>query len=119
MSHDALIEALSGYVETDEHGTVSFFNNAGAVHRTDGPAVIYSDGNALWYQYGKLHRTDGPAIVYPDGTESWYQHGTRHRVDGPAIVFSNGVCAWFLNGEKLNEREYVQLIESGNYLEPR
>ena len=83
MSHDALIEALSGYVETDEHGTVSFFNNAGAVHRTDGPAVIYSDGNALWYQYGKLHRTDGPALTYAVGT-----------------------CFWYLQGRELSEEEF-------------
>ena len=83
MSHDALIEALSGYVETDEHGTVSFFNNAGAVHRTDGPAVIYSDGNALWYQYGKLHRTDGPALTY-----------------------AVGICYWYLQGRELSEEEF-------------
>ena len=94
--HDALIEALSGSIVTDSHGTVKYLN-----------------------RHGQLHRTAGPAVIHPNGTESWYQYGKRHRVGGPAIVFSNGVCAWFLNGEKLNEREYVQLIDTGNYLEPR
>ena len=90
MSHDALIEALSGYVETDEHGTVSFFNNAGAVHRTDGPAVIYSDGNALWYQNGLLHRTDGPAVM-----------------------LSSGIGHWFLSGCELTQAEFNQRIANG------
>ena len=91
MSHDALIEALSGYVETDEHGTVSFFNNAGAVHRTDGPAVIYSDGDKLWYQNGLLHRTDGPAVM-----------------------LSSGIGHWFLSGCELTQAEFNQRIASGS-----
>lgn len=88
MSHDALIEALSGYVETDEHGTVSFFNNAGAVHRTDGPAVIYSDGTETWCQHGKLHRLDGPAVIRP-----------------------NGVCHWFLFGSQVSEEEFIERVK--------
>ena len=99
MSHDALIEALSGYVETDEHGTVSFFNNAGAVHRTDGPAVIYSDGTETWYQHGKLHRLDGPAVIHANGSRSWFQDGLRHRTDGPAIVRADGSKVWYQNGK--------------------
>ena len=90
MSHDALIEALSGYVETDGHGTVSFFNNAGEIHRTDGPAVIYRDGDTLWYQNGLLHRTDGPAVM-----------------------LSSGIGYWFLSGCEITRAEFNQRIASG------
>ena len=111
MSHDALIEALSGYVETDEHGTVSFFNNAGAVHRTDGPAVIYSDGTETWYQHGKLHRLDGPAVIHANGVEMWYYKGERHRTGGPAVIRPNGVCHWFLFGSQVSEEEFIERVK--------
>ena len=96
MSQEALIDALSGATET-RYKDVIIYRNA----------------------EGRYHRIGGPAVIYINGTKMWYQSGKRHRVDGPAIVFADGVCAWFLNGEKLNEREYVHLINTGNYLEPR
>ena len=96
MSQEALIDALTGTIETHHNGEIIYRNVE-----------------------GRYHRIGGPAVIYKGGTEMRYQSGKRHRVDGPAIVFSDGECSWFLNGEMLNEREYVQLIESGNYLEPR
>jgi hypothetical protein len=26
---------------------------------------------------GKVHREDGPALIYPDGEKVWYKHGKR------------------------------------------
>ncbi len=49
-----------------------WMNGDGKLHRTDGPAIIYSNGVNLWYQYGKLHRTDGPAVEYTHGVKLWY-----------------------------------------------
>ena len=40
-------------------------------HRTDGPAIEFSNGDKWWYQNGKSHRTDGPAIEYADGQKRW------------------------------------------------
>ena len=51
-----------------------------------------------WFLYGKRHRTDGPAIIYSDGSEEWYLHNMCHREDGPAIKNANGNIAWYLNG---------------------
>jgi hypothetical protein len=43
------------------------------VHRTDGPAIEYADGDkSLVDLNGKRHRTDGPAIEDADGTKSWW-----------------------------------------------
>jgi len=38
-----------------------------------------------WRLNGSLHRIDGPAKEWADGEKQWYQNGVRHRDDGPAI----------------------------------
>ena len=83
MSHDALIDALSGYVTTDANGTVVYCNSK-----------------------GEPHRLDGPAIIFADGEEHWYQNGKRHRIDGPAITFASGVCFWYLDGIHYTKTEH-------------
>jgi hypothetical protein len=52
-----------------------------------------------WWLNGNLHRDDGAAIKYPNGDEGWYQHGKLHRDDGPAIEYYNDDDAkeWWLN----------------------
>ena len=89
----------------DKHGNkLYYFNNE--LHRTDGPALEYSNGHKEWFQYGKLHRTDGPAIEWAEGTKEWRQNGLVHRTDGPAIEYSNGVKAWYLEGKELTEDQF-------------
>jgi hypothetical protein len=51
----------------------------GKTHRTDGPAVMYDDGDMFWYQYGLIHRTDDPAIIYNTGSQYWYIRG-KHKI---------------------------------------
>jgi hypothetical protein len=31
-----------------------------------------------WYHNGKLHREDGPAIEYANGDKSWWRNGIRY-----------------------------------------
>ena len=95
MSHDALIGALSGTVDTWSDGTVVYRNAVGQPHRTDGPAVITATGSRYWYRNGKPHRTDGPALE-----------------------FSGGRCDWYLNGVSMPEDVFWQCIASGDHLEP-
>lgn len=45
------------------------------IHRTDGPAVIYSNGCQFYYVNGIKHNHKGPAIVWADGTFSYYLEG--------------------------------------------
>ena len=47
-----------------------------------------------------LHRTDGPAVEYADGDRSWYVNGKLHRLDGPASEWANdnGDKVWYVNG---------------------
>ena len=94
MSHDALIDALSGYVDTWSDGTVVYRNAA-----------------------RQPHRLDGPAVIYPSGTRAWYQNGRLHRTDGAAIMFSGGVCNWYLNGISMTEDVFWHRIATGDYRE--
>ena len=88
MSKQAVFDALKYRFEVDTCGTRRYFNNA-----------------------GQLHRTDGPAIEYADGYKAWYQNGLRHCTDGPAVEYSDGDKAWFINGEELSEAEFNQRVK--------
>lgn len=82
-----------------------YFN--GKLHREDGPAFIENDGSKYWYLNGKLHREDGPAIERPDGKKEWYRNGFLHREDGPAVEWKDGNKEWWENGKFItNGKQY-------------
>jgi len=70
------------------------------LHREDGPAVEYADGEKRWYQNGKIHRVDGPAIEYPNGSRWWVINGQFHRTDGPALEMKNSYKQYWLYGNE-------------------
>jgi hypothetical protein len=74
-------------------------------HREDGPACECSNGYKAWYKNGELHREDGPACEYANGNKSWWLNGLLHREDGPAVEYINGNKEWYLNGKKLSAKE--------------
>jgi hypothetical protein len=78
----------------------------GKMHREDGPAVVYFDGDKEWWINGKLHRKNGPAVEINNGDEEWWLDGKLHREDGPAIEYSGGSKSWYLNGIFHTKNEY-------------
>ena len=76
----------------------------GNLHRVDGPAVIYKNGDEEWWFYGKRHREDGPSSMCSTG-EYWYLNNLRHRSDGPAVELKNGIKLWYLNGHLYEDKE--------------
>ena len=54
---------------------------------------------------GIFHRTDGPAILYSNGSYEWRRNGIRHRVDGPACMFGGALefKEWWLNGKYISD----------------
>ncbi len=89
-----------GYCEQED----KVYKNAdGQLHREDGPAVEYANGEQRWYINGKLHRTDGPAIAGNIGTKTeyafWFINGICHREDGPAVECNDGSKFWYINGK--------------------
>jgi len=62
-------------VETMTEGAKVYRNEAGQLHRSNGPAVIREDGYLAYWQNGYRHRSTGPAIVRPNGDRFWYYRG--------------------------------------------
>jgi hypothetical protein len=56
---------------------------------------------------GQLHRTDGPAIEFSNGSKEWFQNDMLYRTDGPAIELANGDKLWYIDGDLLDESEFL------------
>jgi hypothetical protein len=68
-----------GELRVDKHGTKRWFDKKGRLHRDDGPAIIYVDGENRWYKNNKLHRDDGPAVEWSlVGVEDWWKDGEEY-----------------------------------------
>ena len=68
----------------------------------------HPDGDKIYYKDPEmtiLHRTDGPAIEFPDGNKQWVVNGVLHRLDGPALEYASGDKAWYVNGEFIFETD--------------
>ena len=96
--------------EIDNDGTVRYYLN-GELHRIDGPAIEWANGDKYWYINGQHHRLDGPAIEWADGSKTWWINGKRHRIDGPAVEFSNGNKSWYINGTYYSRSEYYHKLK--------
>jgi hypothetical protein len=60
-------------------------------------------GTRRWYFIYKLHREDGPAIEYTNGNYEWYFDGKYHREDGPAVK-EGGTYKWYIHGKLIGTR---------------
>lgn len=103
-------------------GSVAYYKN-GQLHREDGPAIewrngdrqlwvngeLWRDGDTEWWIDGKLHRENGPAIEWTDGTQMWFFNGKKHRLDGPAIDYANGHKEWWIDEVQYSEEEFNAL----------
>jgi hypothetical protein len=92
-------------MKINEWGDKIWKDSKGKLHRTDGPAIEWSNGSKKWYINGKRHRLDGPAIEYADGSKEWWVDENRHRLDGPAVEYANGDKAWWVNGKFLGDND--------------
>jgi hypothetical protein len=68
---------------------------------------VVSNIGTFYYIKGTrtLHREDGPARKWYDGEKRWYINGRLHRVDGPAIIYNNGEVEWHLDGVRFETKE--------------
>jgi hypothetical protein len=80
-------------------------NAKGELHRTDGPAIKYDNGDREWWVNGKRHRTDGPAVVRADYYQEYWQNNKLHRTDGPAVIHAEGYQEWWVNGKFLPSKQ--------------
>ena len=66
---------------------------------------IDKDKTKRWYLNNKLHRDDGPAVEWSNGDKAWWVNGYRHRNDGPALMYLSGSKYWYLNGKQYSSKE--------------
>ena len=97
--------------QIDEYGCYTML-----LHREDGPAIEYKNGDKAWYKFGVLHRLDGPAIDNINGYKAWFVDGKLHREDGPAVVshISSTKNLYYLNGKKIYKAKLERLIKAKN-----
>jgi flagellar basal body rod protein FlgG len=103
----------TGTIHTAD-GTITHMVN-GKIHRDDGPAVEFRNGNKHYYKNGKFHRDDGPAIDNVDGYKVWMKEGLLHRLDGPARqAIARWEWEWWIDGKlicKGNDEEFQRLVK--------
>jgi hypothetical protein len=97
-------------VEIDVFGHKRYYKN-GLLHRTNGPAVEYSDGAKHWYLNGERHRENGPAVESTNGEKYWYFGNKLHRMHGPAVECPNGHKEWWRNGIRYPMSKYQEDIK--------
>jgi hypothetical protein len=68
-------------------------------------------GTRRHYHNGRLHREDGPAVIWPDGDQCWCLKGLFHREDGPAFIYRDGTPAWYLNGKEASMEDVLDTPE--------
>jgi hypothetical protein len=54
--------------KTNENGDTFYYNDEGKLHRTDGPAIEYVNGEKYWYVNG-VHQPVESAIVQKQALE--------------------------------------------------
>ncbi len=90
-------------------------NEKGQFHRTDGPAIEWTDGYKAWFMEGSLHREGGPAVIWPDGSECWYRNNLLHRIGGPAVTNRDGSKEYWIDG--VRQETPVSEITEGTWLD--
>ena len=90
----------------DSLGNNLWYNADVQLHRIDGPACEWANGDKEWWVNGQCHRLDGPACEWADGDKEWWVNGQLHRLDGPARMWADGSKAWYLYGKRVTEAEH-------------
>ena len=65
--------------------------------------IVNKYGIKLYYKDDKLHREDGPAVIYSNGNFSYWIDGKKHREGGPAVIYSNGILEYWIEGKLVDE----------------
>jgi hypothetical protein len=79
---------------------VAYYSD-GIRHRTDGPAVIYPNGDFKHWVDGLLHNDNGPAVSYRGGKHLEYcSRGMLHNENGPAVIYDDGTFQYFIHDEE-------------------
>jgi len=74
------IELIINVLDINEDEVEKLWNFDGIRHRKDGPAVIHKEC-MMFLEYGKMVEHPEPAMIYTDGEKVFYENGKySHRV---------------------------------------
>lgn len=79
---------------------IEFWYKNNLIHKDNGPAIIWPEGNEQWHKNGKRRRTNGPVMIYPNGKEEWRKSKRKRRTDAPAEIWPNG-CEFRFSGREI------------------
>ena len=71
MSEHDTYEILKYRTEVDEYGIRSYYDKSGQLRRLDGAL------HNAWFYNNQRHRTDGPAIIWTNGVKEWWIGGKQ------------------------------------------
>lgn len=75
-------------------------------NRFEGHCYVEKWAAQYWIKKGKiLHRDDGPAAVFDNGDKTWVINNLFHRLDGPAM-FNGDEITYYISDEKIGEEYY-------------
>lgn len=95
---DGYVCNMAKVVMNDRRGVKEYLNDDDEYHRTDGPAIIWRNGNKYFYTHGKQSCTTRPSDYYNDGSVAWAINDQMHRNKGPALDGPNGRKTWWKGG---------------------
>ena len=95
---------FTGVCKISSNMSIRHYKN-GFLHREDGPAEIYEDGDRCWHINGLKHREDGPAVEYKDGGKYWFYKGKNYGYDDD---FTNET--WKEKVENLKREEQLKIF---------
>ena len=73
---------------------VEWHDELGRIHREDGPAIEFFNGDRYWLFEGLRRRVSGPAVELSGGARFWYKRGKLHRIGGPSDIWPDGGTYW-------------------------
>ena len=59
------------------NGICQHWYKNGKQHRLEGPATVFENVGEEWYENGLLHRLKGPAIIKSNGDVEFWEYGVR------------------------------------------
>ena len=71
------IKLESEYKDLDKYeyinGDIIYYKKGTKIfHNPYGASVMYKDGTKYYFFENKIHRLDGPAVIWPDGEEEYW-----------------------------------------------
>ena len=77
--------------------------------------IISDDNHIKYYKNYILHRDNGPAVVYINGDEEWYKEDSLHRENGPAWNWKScNDISWHYEGKLIDcksQEEFERIMK--------